>query len=253
MEQKKLSPSSSQLALTFSPDENIQRAFTKLSAGVKNIIRSSNFNVMQEACMEEAKSPNNIFSANFISTIEQVDKTFDDLFYTLTKSDHWNFLDTRMMEAMVTASMVPAAQQSLENFKKVFFSMKLDEVVPHYVPVIPLKPNHTIINEVLDQDPKKLTIAELHQHHFYLETEVLETGRGTISYYRIMIGSVIIEWQIHVDYVYKVHQLLNKKRPTLSLKGISQLLITDAIRWEGMPVMDWTRNRRNWSHRATNS
>ena len=27
------------------------------------------------------------------------------------------------------------------------------------------------------------------------------------------------------------------KRPTFSLKGISQLLITDAIRWESMPVI----------------
>lgn len=60
LEQKK-SPSSSQLGLTFIPDKNIQHAFRKLSAGVKSIIRNSNFNVMQEACMEEAKSPNNFF------------------------------------------------------------------------------------------------------------------------------------------------------------------------------------------------
>ena len=232
-----LSPSFSQLALTFSADEDIQRAFGKLSVGVKRIIRNSNFNVMQEACMEEAKSPKNVFSENVVSTIEQVNKTFDDLFLTLTKSNHWNFLDTRMMEAMVTASMIPAAQQSLENFKKAFFGMKLDKVIPHCAPVIPMKPNHTILNEVLDKDPRQLTIAELHQHHFYLETEVLEVGRGTLSYYKIMVGSVIIEWQIHVDYANKVRLLLNKKKPTLSLQGISQLLVPDAIRWEGLPVI----------------
>ena len=130
--------------------------------------------------------------------------------------------------------------------------MKLDEVVPHYVPVIPLKPNHTILSEVLDKNPRQLTIAELHQHHFYLETEVLETGRGSLSYYKIMVGSVIIEWQIHVDHVNQVHSLLNKKRASLSLEGISQLVIPNATKWEDLPVM-WIGQeaKRNWSYRAS--
>ena len=222
-------------AVTFSPDEDIDYAFTRLSAGVKMIIRNSNFNILQGACMEKAMSPKNMVSENFISRIEEV-STFDNLCLTLSKSTHWNFLDTRMMEAMVTASMIPAALKSLENFKKAFFSMKLDEVVPHYVPVIPLKPNHTILKEVLDKDPRQLSIAELHQHHFYLEREVLES-KGGLSYYKIIVGSIIIEWQIHVDCVYQVHLLLNKKKATFSLQGISQLSILDAIKWEGLPVV----------------
>ena len=190
---------------------------------------------MQEACIETAQSPNNLVSENFTSSIVEV-KTFNDLFLTLAKSTHWNFLDTRMMEAMVTASMIPAAQQSLENFKKAHFGKKLSEVVPHHVPVIPLKPGHTILREVLNKDPRDLTIAEFHEHCFYLETELLETGRGTLSYYKIMVGSVIIEWQIHVDCIYQVHLLLKKKRAVLSSQAISQLSIPNAIKWTGLPV-----------------
>ena len=108
--------------------------------------------------MEEAVTIN-VVSINLISTIEKLKvKTFDDLFFTLTKNDHWNFLKTRMMETMVTASMVPAAQQLLENFKNIFFSMKLDEVLPH-MPVISLKLNQIGLREVLDEDPKQLTIT----------------------------------------------------------------------------------------------
>ena len=29
------------------------------------------------------------------------------------------------------------------------------------------------MEEVLDTDPRQFTIAKLHEHHFYLETEVL--------------------------------------------------------------------------------
>ena len=118
-----MSPSS-ESALTFSPNKDMERAFTRLSAGVKHIIQNSNFNVMQEACIEKALSPKNLVSENFISSIEQVE-TFNRLYVTLTKGAQWNFLDTRMMEAMVTASMIPAAQQSLENFKKHFLVRSL--------------------------------------------------------------------------------------------------------------------------------
>ena len=59
--------------------------------------------------------------------------------------------------------------------------MTLAEAAP-YLPVIPLKSSHTAVTEELDKDPSKMTIFELHKHHFYLETELLQTGPDTISY-----------------------------------------------------------------------
>ena len=112
-------------------------------------------------------------------------------------------------------------------------------MIPRYVAVLPLMPNHTILKEVLNKNTRHLTIAEL-QHCFYLETELLETGRGTLSYYKIMVGSVIIEWQIHVDHVYQLHLLLKKKKATLSSQAISQFSILDSIKWGGLPVI-WIR------------
>ena len=218
---------SSHHALTFSRYERIEGAFERLSDSIKDILKSSNFSAMHQGCMKQIKSLVNRFPESFISSIEQVNETFDDLFLTLSKSNHWNFLDIRMMEAMVTASMVPAAQKSLENFKNTFFSMKLDKALN----LLPLKQNHTILKEVLNKDLNKLTIASLHQHHLYLE-KMLETA---LSYHKIM-GSAIIGWQIHVDHVYRVHSLLNKKMATLSLEGISDLFIPNAIMWEGLPV-----------------
>ena len=79
---------------------------------------------MQEACIEKAMSPKSLVSRSLISSVEQV-KTFNQFYVTLTKGAQWNFLDIRMMEAMVSASRVPAAQQSLENFKKGFLVRSL--------------------------------------------------------------------------------------------------------------------------------
>ncbi|XP_065885365.1 glycylpeptide N-tetradecanoyltransferase-like isoform X2 [Dysidea avara] len=231
-----LSPSSSQVALTFSPDQDIDYAFTKLSAAIKMMIQHSQFGILQDACIETATSPKSFISSGVVSKIEEAN-TFKALCTTLTKSHYWNFLDTRMMEAMVTASMVPAAQQSLENYKKTFFGKELSEVVPHYVPVIPLKSGHTIMMEVLDKDLRKLTINELHKHRFYLETELLETGTDTLAYYKITVGSVIIMWQVHVDHVYQAYTSLNKKQCQLSLQAITHLSIPEAVMWEKIPVL----------------
>ena len=67
-----------------------------------------------------------------------------------------------------------------------------------FLHVIPLKSGHTVMEEVLDKDPRQFIIGELYKHHFYLETELLETGTYTLAYYKIMVGSVIILWQMFI-------------------------------------------------------
>jgi len=135
---------------------------------IKRMIESTGirFADLQDACLETATSLKSFMSKNVIAKIEEV-KTFKALYTTLTKAHYWNFLDTRMMEAMATASMIPATQQLVENFKKTFLARSsAGEVVPHYVPVIPLKSNHTTMIEIPDKDPRQLTIGELHKHFF---------------------------------------------------------------------------------------
>ena len=228
--------SSSQVALTFSPGQDIDNAFIRLSVTIKRMIESTRFSDLRGACLEKATSPKSFMSSNVVHKIEEA-KTFDTLYTMLTKSQYWNFLDTRMMEAMVNASMIPAAHESLENFKKAFFDMKLSEVVPDFVPVIPLKPGHTTMEETLDKNPKQLTIFELHKHRFYLETELLETGTDTLGYRKIRVGSVIITWQIHVAHVYQAYLSLNKKRSQLPSYGITSLSIPIMSMWEGLSFL----------------
>ena len=140
------------------------------------------------------------------------------------------------MEAMAAASLIPAAQESVENFKRTFFGMTLSEAAP-YFPIVQMKPAHTAITEKLAKDPSKMTIFELHKHRFYLETELLQTGPDTCTICRIVIGSVIIIWQIHLDHVYKAYCLLKKKHSQLPPQGIVTLSISEAETYEGLPVL----------------
>ena len=60
-----------------------------------------------------------------------------------------------MMEAMAADSLIPAAQQIVENFKQTFFGMTLAEAAPNF-PIIPLKSAHTAMTEELDKVPSKI-------------------------------------------------------------------------------------------------
>ncbi|XP_065907962.1 uncharacterized protein [Dysidea avara] len=225
--------------LTFSPEEDIDYAFSRLSSGIKTMIENSGckFNILQDACLEKALSPKACISGEIVPKIEEVN-SFQTLCTTLTKAQHWNFLDTRMMEAMVTASMIPTAHETLQNFKKTFYGMKLSEIVPAYVPVISLKKfSHLLIEEQLDVDPRQYTISELHKHRFYLETELLQSGSGTLTCYKIMVGSLFIVWRIDVDHAYNAHLTLSKKRSHLKSQAISHLSIPGVVKWESLPVV----------------
>ena len=110
-------------AVTFTQDEHIDDAFTKLSASVTTLIQCAHFPSLQRACIEKAKSPRMLHKSNEIVPVIKKAQSFQALCLMLADSSYWNILDIRMMEAMAIASRVPAAQETIENFKKTFYNM----------------------------------------------------------------------------------------------------------------------------------
>ena len=109
------------VAVKFSEDESIANAFTKLSAAVTDIIQHTNFDRLQRACIERARTPTMLHKSNEIIPVIKETNSFQRLCSMLADTTYWNFLDIRMMETMATASMIPAAQETIENFKKNIF------------------------------------------------------------------------------------------------------------------------------------
>ena len=218
----------------FTQDEPIDDAFTKLSAYVTTLIQNTNFSSLQRACIEKAKSPRMLHKSNEIVPVIKEAQSFQALCSMLADTTYWNILDTRMMEAMATASMIPAAQVAIENFKKTFYNMTLKEVAP-YFPVIPVKPGYTTMHEDLDRDPSQMTIGELHKHRFHLETKVIQTGPDTCTICEIKIGSVTIIWQIHAHHAYQAYSRLKGLDSKLSSLAIHFMSVPEMVAWEGLP------------------
>jgi len=223
-----------QLPLTFTKEEDMESAFSRLSISVVRAIRTSNFIDLQLAAMDKAKSLRFPKSHELLPQIDEV-TTFEKLCVMLRKSTYWSFLDTRIMEALVTASMIPTVQQSVENYKKTYFAMSLEKVAPYFPIDIQVKPGYTAVEEVLSSDPKKMTVHQLHKHRFYLETELFQTGSGTCSICKIVIGSVKITWQISVGFVFQVSTLLLSKK--YDLETITHLSIPEVEMWKGLPIL----------------
>ena len=222
----------------FSSDEDVELAFSRLSAFVTSAIEHVNFNRLQRAAIEGARSSKMVQKSGEIVPIIKAADSFQHLCTLLADTPYWNFLDIRMLEAMATASMIPMAEETIENFKKVFYSLPLSKVAPHFPIHKQSRPNHTLIKEDLQVDPNQMTIGELHKHRFYLETELFQTGPDSLTFYKIVIGSVIIFWQIHIDNIYKVYTSLNKTHRHRLLSAASSTLLVDDIEiWQGLPVL----------------
>ena len=222
--------------ITFTQDEPIDDAFIKLSAYVAALIQHTNFQSLQRACIEKATSSKMLHKSNKIVPVIKEAQSFHTLCSMLADTTYWNILDTRMMEAMATASMIPAAQVAIENFKKTFYNMTLKEAAP-YFPVTRFKPGYTTMHEDLDRDPSQMTIGELHKHRFYIEKEIVQNGPDTCTIYKIIIGSVKIDWKIHVNHAYKAYTTLKRSHSQLSSQTNQFISIPEIEHWEGLPFL----------------
>ena len=232
----------------FSQHENIEDAYIKLFAAVTDVTQHSNFNHLQRACIEKARSPKMLNKSDQVIPVIKEAQSFQALCSMLTDTTYWNFLDMWMMETMATVSMILAAQETIENFKKTFFSMTLKEAAP-YFPVVLVKSGHTTVHEDLDKDPSQMTIGELHKHRFYLETEVIQTSPDTCTICSINIGSVTIEWQIHLDNVYQAYISIKGKNSQLRSQAIRHLSIDQAILLEArLPILLRGEIVEKWSY-----
>ena len=87
--------------MTFSSDEDVDLAFSRLSAFVTKAIEDVNFNVLQRAAIERAKSSKMLPKSEEIVPIIKAADSFQNLCTLLADTPYWNFLDIRMLEAML--------------------------------------------------------------------------------------------------------------------------------------------------------
>ena len=108
----------SKAVVKFSKKWTIDEAYRRLTSSVeKEILESGDLPQLQRACIREIKALGSNLPRKLIPHIE-VTSSINGLLDTLTKSEYWNWFDTRLLTAVTHASGSPEAIKSLEKYKK---------------------------------------------------------------------------------------------------------------------------------------
>ena len=195
---------------------------------------SVKFKSLRRACIQEIHALGSTLPKSLVHKIHPT-KSLDELLDVLAISPYWNWFDTRLLQALVSASGSPEAEEWLENFRKMFYSKKVTEVIPY----ISIKPFNESINmvEKFDKDPKDLSISELLEHKYKLEYEVLDIDEGELVLSCIKTGCVELTWQLPQELVYRAYTSMKRKHDGLSSLAVKSLVCEAADEHVGLPFL----------------
>ena len=159
--------------------------------------KSVNFKVLRRACIQEIHALGSTLPKSLVHK--------GNVGCACYVSLYWNWFDTRLLQALVSASGSPEAEEWLESFKATFYAKKIFELIP-FISIKPFKESIDIV-EKFDKDPKDLTISELLGHKYKLEHEVLDIDEGELVLSCIKTGCVELTWQIPQELVYRAYIL----------------------------------------------
>ena len=218
----------------FSKHSNINSAFTKMTSTIEGILETRNFKRLRRACIHEIHAMGSTLPKSLVHKIEPTE-SLDDMLDVLAQSPYWNWFDTRLLQALVSALGSAEAEEWLEGFKAIFYAKKITTVIP-YVSIKPFRESIKLVDK-FDKDPKDLTISELLQHKYKLEYEVLDIDERDLVLSCIKTGCVELTWQVPQELVYRAYISMKRKHDELSSLAVKSLVCEVADRYAGLPIL----------------
>ena len=200
-----------------------------MSSIEKDILASGDLSQLQRACIHEIKALGSNLPKKLLPQIE-VAPSVNGLLDTLTKSEYWNWFDTRLLTAVTEASRSPEAIKSLEKYKAIYYNRKISDLCEYKI--IPFK-NFVPLVEKYKKDSNKLTILDLQKHQYEIE-QVLEGGLVLIE---IKTGCVELTWQIPQELFYRAYTSMKRKHDELSSLAVKSLVCKGADEHAGLSIL----------------
>ena len=198
-------------------------AFLKLSSKMEKYFMHVKFSKIRRGCLQPTRSPGvGQFSGDFTNAISR-SEDLNELLDILTESNYWNWIDLRIMEAMVIFSDNPAAERTLKNYKEYVSAFTLEEVLPE-IPVYidPVSQYITIEEKFSQSGIKKLTVGHILKHRYVFSYEVCDINPNVPKLCSIKTGCLQLLWSIPrecASHAYKSASInINKVESILYLK-----------------------------------
>ena len=200
--------------------KNVSLAFVSLTSSVTKHLENQDFFILRRACIAQIDSPDGAkLPADVVDEIKNAEnlKTLLDI---LTATKYWNWIDLRLLEALVVASGSTAAQDIVDKYKAAVYSKKLIEILQN-APSKEIRDAYfTKIVSKVDKNPEEVTVADLIEFRSKLETVIMQINKGTCALEHISNGSIEIHWYMpthHIDHAYEAACLQQYKFHELHL------------------------------------
>ena len=212
----------------------IHDAHLRLIGGITDILATKNFKKLRRACYQEISAPSSSLPTSLVKELKDTN-TLDDMLDVLALSPYWNWFDTRLLQALVSASGSPEAEMMVEQFKQIYYAHKVSEVLPCVI-VRPTE-DSVILTEKFDKDPKELTLLDLLKHKQILEYEVMDIGENKIRLSCIRTGCVELIWEVPLDLVHQAYISIKKNQDKFSSLAVESLICEEADEYAGLPIL----------------
>lgn len=172
----------------FSEYRVILRCLLKIKSTMTAIYKRTDIHKVREACIKNARTPNGPWlSKHFINAISLVE-TAEELFEVLMHTNHLDWINFTILEALVKHTRLRVAQEVLDAYKKYTLPLTFLTVVTINSRVPKIEdpgPEYTRVKEILAMDVSKLTVGKLLEHRTFLEKNVFDINEGSTR-----VGSV---------------------------------------------------------------
>ena len=215
----------------FSKHMTIESALTRTTSQIKRILELKKFEDLRRAYIERIKESN--LPGTLVVKIQKTN-SLDEMLNELSQSPYWNCFDTKLLQALVSASGSAEAKEWLESFKEIFYAEKITKFIP-YVSRKPFRESIDL-KEKFDKDPKDLTVSELLQHKLKL-VKALDIDEDEPVLSCIKTGCVELTWQIPQELVYQAYTSMKRKHDELSSLAVKSLVFEEADKYAGLPIL----------------
>ena len=184
--------------IDFSCDD-IPKAFQRLTAEVYKLLKREDFYILRRAILQQKNAPNGI---QFPDPFKQSIRTAQDLnalLDLLAESSYWNWVDLRLLEALIAPLHSEEAKVLVDKYKEAIFPKKLSEVIDKLP--LPQQKEHkdaytTKVGMKIQKEPNEITVRDLSEYCTILEAVIMDINEGSCVLEHLDKGCLEILWLI---------------------------------------------------------
>ena len=159
--------------------------------------------------MQQRKVPRGVQLPNDLHKSIKAAEDLDALLDLLADSEYWNWVDLRLLEALVTSSSIQEAEILIQKYKEAIFPRKLSDILDKLP--LPQQKDHKVayttkVGTKIQKEPNEVTVGDLSHYCNILEAVIMDINSGSCVLEHLDNGCLEIHWFIPVHYAFHAYK-----------------------------------------------